>query len=200
MQFNIYPTISYNNMSIKDLNVDLTSIYKEVLNKFVVQKYIIISSPRPDQLAQKLYNDPKLEWVLLLLNDVVDPFHGWIRSQEQILDTAELLYDDIDAIHHYVDPVDDMIYYDIKEYPTNSGNWYHIGTPEYDILPPSSTDDILKYRPIVQGDLIPVTNFQYEIDENERLREINILHPQVVRKFVNEVERLINDRINNTRY
>ncbi len=199
MQYTIYPNTIYDKISIiKDLNIDLSSIYKETLNKFIVQRYIITASPRPDQLAQKLYNDPNLEWVLLLLNNVIDPFHGWIRSQAQIQDTSELLYDDIDAIHHYLDPVDGKIYYDIREIPINSGNWYNVGTPDHEVVDPSETNDIIKYPPVVQGDLIPVTNFQYEIDENEKFREINILHPHVIRKFVNEVERLINDRISHT--
>lgn len=43
-------------------------------------KVTVPETDRPDIFSHKLYNDSSLHWVLLNLNDIVNPFYGWVLS------------------------------------------------------------------------------------------------------------------------
>jgi len=47
---------------------------------------------RPDQLANRLYDDPQLYWSLFLLNGVRNPFREWAQTQESYNEQIELEY------------------------------------------------------------------------------------------------------------
>lgn len=69
------------------------------------QKYNIIGDERPDQIADKLYNDPTLDWLILLANNINNVYDEWPKTQyafnEHLLQkygSYENLYS---GIHHY---------------------------------------------------------------------------------------------------
>ena len=37
-------------------------------------------------IAHKLYGDPELHWIILLVNDITDRYHQWPMSGGQFLD------------------------------------------------------------------------------------------------------------------
>jgi hypothetical protein len=43
-------------------------------------EYDIKDGERPEQIAEKVYGDPTFHWIILLTNDVIDPYHGWYKS------------------------------------------------------------------------------------------------------------------------
>lgn len=67
-------------------------------------KYNVIGNERPDQIAEKFYDDPTLDWVVLLANNIVDVRNEWpldnYSFNEAMIEkykTDENLY----AVHHY---------------------------------------------------------------------------------------------------
>lgn len=69
------------------------------------EKYQIIGDERPDSVAYKFYNDPTLDWVVLLANNILDVYNEWPLTQNMfdkvMLDkygSYENLYS---GIHHY---------------------------------------------------------------------------------------------------
>ena len=190
MLFNRFSKIPYDNLTITNIITSLSSIYKEVEKEFTLQEYTIKGAPRPEQLAYTLYNNPNYEWTLLLVNDIIDPFHGWVRHSDTIYQTAEILYknepEGINSNHHHYDPETDEVYYDLVEYPNESKMWYHTG-------------DIDHERVQFVGDLVPVTNIEYELEKNEDMRDILIVAPNHIERFVTRITGLLNER-NNTRY
>ena len=52
-------------------------------------------------IADKLYNDPELHWVVLLMNDITDRYHQWPLTENQFLAHINDKYDNVDATHHY---------------------------------------------------------------------------------------------------
>ena len=68
-------------------------------------KYNIVGNERPDQIAEKYYDDPTLDWVILLSNNIIDVRSEWPLDNEsfdkQMLakyGSYEVLYG---GIHHY---------------------------------------------------------------------------------------------------
>lgn len=47
-------------------------------------KYVVVNGERPDQVANKLYNRPNLDWLVLMVNDIIDPFNEWPQSDLEV--------------------------------------------------------------------------------------------------------------------
>lgn len=69
------------------------------------QKYTILGEERPDQVAEKFYEDPTLDWVVLLSNNIINVYDEWPKTQSCFNDhllqkygSYENLYS---GIHHY---------------------------------------------------------------------------------------------------
>jgi hypothetical protein len=69
------------------------------------EKYQIIGDERPDNVAQKFYNDPSLDWIILLANNILNVYDEWPLSQstfDKVMLERYGSYDELYAgIHHY---------------------------------------------------------------------------------------------------
>ena len=68
-------------------------------------KYNIVGNERPDQVAEKYYSDPSLDWVILLSNNILDVRSEWPLDNNSF-DSAMLdkygSYDNLHGgVHHY---------------------------------------------------------------------------------------------------
>jgi hypothetical protein len=68
-------------------------------------KYSVVGDERPDDVAKKFYNDPSLDWVVLLTNNILNVYDEWPKAQSAF--DAHLLekygsYESLyGGIHHY---------------------------------------------------------------------------------------------------
>ena len=188
MLFDVFPTIQYKDEFIKNIFIDTNSLYQELVSSVNLTSYVIKSFPRPEVLSYQLYGSTQYEWTFLTINKITDPYHGWIKNEDQVYETATLLYpvtaenpNGIDGIHHFIDPDDDdYIYYDLVYF---EGGWYH-------------KNDAAHERLIVGGNLIPITNIEHELKENEKKRDILIIPPAQISKLLDAMHRTINERYN----
>lgn len=121
------------------------------------QKYNIVGDERPDQVAQKIYNDPTLDWVVLLANNITNVYEEWPKTQysfdKYLLEkygSYENLYG---GIHHY-----ETIQYKSRSNITiiPSGKRVNVGfykAPEYTI----EKDPNIILPSAVQGDQAEAT-------------------------------------------
>lgn len=58
--------------------VILSESLKSVDAAFI--QYDIKDGERPEHIAEKLYGDPELHWLVLLTNEIIDPYHDWYKS------------------------------------------------------------------------------------------------------------------------
>ena len=54
-------------------------------NALIFDTYDVKEGETPEMIADKLYNDPELHWVILLVNDITDRYHQWPMSTPQFL-------------------------------------------------------------------------------------------------------------------
>ena len=45
--------------------------------------YNVKSGETPESIADKLYDDSQLHWIILLVNEVTDRYHDWPLSERQ---------------------------------------------------------------------------------------------------------------------
>ena len=172
MYFNAFPIIPYD--SIGDYNFkDVTNLLRRVrlrakvkTNTMLFDTYDVKDGETPEMIADKLYDSTELHWVVLMVNDITDRFHQWPMNASQFNQYVADKYDDVNGIHHY-------------EVAQDSGDT----TIKIWVENDADTD--------AYTGLTPITNYEYELTEQDRKRQIQLLDPNYLSIFVNE----FNDRM-----
>ena len=92
MYFQEFPTIIYDSVgdgNFKDVKNLLRRVGLRVAvrtNILLYDTYDVKEGETPEIIASKLYGDPELHWVILMINNVTDRFHQWPMSTPQFLD------------------------------------------------------------------------------------------------------------------
>ena len=174
MYFEMFPLMPYD--SLGDGNPkDVTNLLRRVKvrskirdNAAVFDTYIVKEGETPEMIADRLYNDVQLHWVVLIFNDIVDRYNQWPMTTGAFNKYVKDKYTNIDAVHHY----------EVTEASGDKLLKIDVGTVNTDY--PSAT---------------PITNYEYEIAEQDKLRQIKLLDPQFVDAFVTEFKTLINESV-----
>lgn len=73
---------------IRDVLKDKVAIYYD---------YIVKDSDRPDLIAYKYYDDETLDWLIYLVNDIIDPYYDWPLQQDAFEKYMRTLYGSVSA-------------------------------------------------------------------------------------------------------
>lgn len=88
------------------LMIDFTKRVK--INKFLssstflYDKYFIQEGERVEDISFKFYNTTQLHWVILLVNEIIDPMDDWCLSDSQLTMISKKKYANLYDTHHYV--------------------------------------------------------------------------------------------------
>lgn len=93
-------------------------------NYSLFEEYTIRDGETPEVVSFKFYNDAQYHWVILILNDIIDPRFDWPLTGEQLFDYVSNKYSgNISGIKHYTITVDNKIVVDsdyVDAYPVNN--------------------------------------------------------------------------------
>ena len=172
MYFERFPLIPYDSVGNGDFKF-VTNLLRRVglrakvkSNVLLFDTYDIRSGQTPEEIADKLYDDPELHWVILMVNDITDRYHQRPLNENQFQAYINDKYDNIDAVHHY-------------ETTQTSGDTtlkIDVGTVNTDY--PSAT---------------AITNYEYEVALENEKRQIRLLDPSYVEIFMEEFELLMKE-------
>ena len=107
MYFKNFPTIIYDSVGngefkdVKNLLRRVAIRAKVKTNTLLYDTYDVKEGESPESIADKLYDDPELHWVVLLVNDVTDRYHQWPLNYSQFNQYIADKYDNVDGVHHY---------------------------------------------------------------------------------------------------
>ena len=174
-------------------------------NVSVFQKFVIGDGARPDTVAEDLYGDSSLDFVVILTAGITNVNHQWPIQDHQVYDFALEKYGseaEMTSIHHYetleivddkgrlilppnlIVDVDFKISGTINKYPSTrytlkslTGNRQLDDKDGFSVL----TDNIAS----------PITNLEYEYIENEKRREIDVLRNSYVNMFVEDMKDVV---------
>ena len=181
MYFNKIPHILYDSKGQEDYK-DVTNLLRRVslrtkvrTNVLFFDTYDVKEGETPEIIAHKLYGDPQLHWVILMINDITDRYHQWPMSTPQFLAFINDKYDNVDGVHHY-------------EIPQSSGDT-------------KTKIEVYQNSALYTGDsdfyssASIVTNFEYEENQQDEKRKIRLLDPSYIDQFVTEFKALMKETI-----
>lgn len=75
--FTKFPVINYANTQCIDITKRVTLDSGLRRNPIVYDTHDLTRATRADIIAENYYGDPAMEWILFLVNGVIDPYYGW---------------------------------------------------------------------------------------------------------------------------
>ena len=146
--------------------------------------YYVQEGQRPDVLAQDLYGDSELDWVILTTNNITNIRDQWPLDHNDLHNYMLEKYgsqQNIAGIHHYetkkiVDEYNRVVMREGIEVDADFTFKYQ-----------NYTNSIVIVNPVVA-----ITNYQYETKLNEEKRKIRTLKPQYLGAFVSEHKQIMN--------
>ena len=150
-------------------------------------KYEVIGDERPDNVAEKVYGNDGLDWVILLSNNIIDINNEWPMNQSQLNMFLDEKYtpQQLVSIHHYEtlelrDNKNQLILPAGLVVDADFNMEYLSGGQV------KSTNSLVDGRPVKA-----VTFYDYENDLNDQKRNINVLKQEFLGIFIKDFERIM---------
>jgi len=146
------------------------------------EKYKIIGDERPDNVAFKVYDDPTLDWVVLLSNNIVNIQSEWPLTQSSF---------DTHLLSKYGDY--DTLYSGIHHYETTkvlNSQGVTIVAAGLEVSSPYSVsfyDYFVGYQVDSGNVAVPVSNYEYENKLEDDKRNIYVLKPFYLNIVMNDM-------------
>ncbi len=193
--FQELPNISYPSLLPSSSKVEDRIIVKNIFRRSKLRTdvdqsltafnyYYVQEGQRPDTLAQDLYQNSELDWVILTTNNITNIRNQWPLDHNDLHDYMLEKYgseQNIVGIHHY----------ETKEILDEYKRVVMRGGIEVDanftFKYQSYTNSIVSINPVVA-----ITNYQYETKLNEEKRKIRTLKPQYIGAFISEHKQIMN--------
>lgn len=101
--FSAFPLVRYGNTYQVNLSRRVGVIESYKSNPAFYYEYSVNDSDTPESIADKLYDDVELAWVILQFNNIVNVFDEWPKPQYELDSYVNEKYDNPYDVHHYVD-------------------------------------------------------------------------------------------------
>lgn len=150
----------------------------DLQNVFTIfDKYEIVDGARPELVAEELYGSPQYDWVVIVSAGITRIRDQWPLSSKDIYDYSFQKYgNELNSIHHYettevVDSRNRLILPAGKVVDAN----FTIPNPE---LPTQTLNPV-----------VGISNYEYEVAENEKKRTIYVLKPTYLQQVINDTRK-----------
>ena len=158
-------------------------------------KYIVIGDDRPDTVATKIYDDPTLDWVVLLSNNIVSIQSEWPLGQAAFNTYVTEKYGDettlYSGIHHY----------ESREVKANDGTIIIPSGARVSVGQSVSFFDEDSSQQIIRTDVaMPVTNYMFEEKLNDEKRNIFILKPIYLNILFDDIDQIMRNKKGSTQF
>ena len=130
-------------------------------NVIMLDSYDVQENESPEIVADKHHGSPYYHWVVMLLNDISDVNHDWVKSTRQLQKYLLTKYTEtqLNETHHY----------EISQTSGDTTTTIEVENSTY----PSAT---------------AITNYEYEVALNESKRSIDLLRNDYLTYFVDEFQ------------
>lgn len=172
-----YDKNPYNGDFIRIKNIfSRIKIVDDVLPQVTLLEDVFVNNgDRPDTVANEYYNDPGLDWIIMMINNINNLYADWPMESSVLESYIKTKYANPSEIHHY--ETFEQIYEDqvILKAGLIVGENFQFVTPQ------NITLSLNQSR-------LPITNREYERKENDKKRQILVLRPEFVKQFISIVE------------
>lgn len=169
------------------------------------QKLVLKDGDRPDTIAEYLYGESTLDYIVILVAGITNINHEWPLQDYQVYDYALEKYgseEKMNAIRYYetfeikdnqgrqILPPNLIVDADFKIY----GSSTQAGSVRYNLISQAGNrqlDDKTEYTVATDNIARAVTNLEYEYTNNEKKREIDVLKNGYVQTFINDLRDIL---------
>ena len=146
----------------------------------VFNKYQIVDGTRPDTVAEELYGESEYDYVVLVTANITNVRDQWPITNKELYEYVVQKYglENVNNVHHYV----------TKEIKDSDGK---LILPAGKVVGSNFTVSYFDSTPITTSateTVTGITNYEYEIDENENKRTIYILKPTYLGQFLDDMK------------
>lgn len=219
--FNYFPKILYtfdkntlNQQAVTNIFARSTFLKEVSENSAIYFKYQVQESDTPEIIAHKIYGSEYRSWIILLFNKYINPMYEFPLKSSVLDDYVVSKYDQTitqaqTTIHHYEQEITKTVTYNgIKFY--ESVESHIISDKEYNFVTstlvdrtvPSIADTSLtvnsEQKTLDNGQVVTVvtrnkavSNYQHEVNENEKRRTIQLIDPSYVSRIEQEFKQLM---------
>ncbi len=151
------------------LRDDLQSVFT------LFNKYEIVEGARPDTVAEELYGDAELDWVVLMTAGIINVRNEWPLSDRQIYNySLELYGTQLNDVHHY----------ETREVKDANGR---LILPKGKVVDSTfripNPDSYISTISPING----ISNYEYEVRKNDAKRSIFLLKESYLQQFLNDM-------------
>lgn len=219
--FSYFPSTLYtfdknteNQQVVTNILARSTFLKEIVENSAAYYEYQVKDSDTPEIIADKLYGDVNRHWIVLLFNQILDPFYEFPMKQEVLESYIQNKYNQTlnlsqTTIHHYEMRITRTVTYGTTVLETNTDVYtvnqnsvnFSTGTLTPRSVPGTadteltvSTEQIAFPDGTVQTlttVIRAVSNYTYELNANEDRRKIKLLDAKYVTRVENEFRMLM---------
>lgn len=150
----------------------------DLQNVFTIfDKYVISENERPDQIAEKLYGDPQLDWVVLTVANIINYQNDYPLTSQQLFEYVTEKYGE--------ENVSDIKYYQTTEVRDDRDRLILPGglVVDKDFSIPNPDLPQLTINPVTA-----ISNWDYETEINDRKKEIYVLKNAYINQFLEDIE------------
>ena len=157
-------------------------------------KFTVEGDDRPDTVATKVYDDPTLDWVVLMANNIINVQSEWPMSQADFHEYITNKYDEetlYSGIHHY----------ESREVKTTDNSIIIPAGQKVGVAQSVSYyDDALGQHVRATDVALPVTNFTHEERLNNDKRNIFVLKASYLNIVFDDLEEIMEYKKGSTQY
>ena len=156
------------------------------------KKYTMQQNVGVEEIARQYYGSPYYDWVVILTNILINPKFDVPQDEWMLRKMAEHKYGEVDAhsgIHHY-ETIETKSGQIVDNIPVIALKGGLIVDKKFYESPYTYWDGTQQVT--VNGNTVskPVTNYEYETEENEKKRDIYILRKSYFGRFVEEFKKM----------
>ena len=164
-------------------------------NTAFFNKYLVEGDDRPDNVADKVYGDPTLDWLVLMANNINNVQSEWPMSQSDFNTYITEKYGDestlYSGIHHYKS----------REVKTTDNSIVIPAGQRVGVGQSVSYYDYALGQHVRATDIaIPVTNYEYEDELNNKKREIFVLKQEYLNIVTDDLDEIMRYKKGSTQF
>lgn len=182
-----YPSLLNDRQSNKD-TVQVKNLFRrakvreDYFSRFVeFVKYKIIGNERPDNVAEKIYGDADLDWIVLISNNIIDIKNEWPMSEYDLNIYLNEKYSE--------QQLNQIKQYETREWRDRDNQLIVEGGK---VVDENFTVEYLKGNQIVSVSPVrSVSYFEWEVRRNDERRNINLIAPKYVSSVIDEFQQIM---------